>query len=123
MQRVARNGGGGANPPQPNVPSILAANERPNVRPVLYALLLLITCGSRLGGGVQFFLAAGLVSLILLLHFRPLLAFVFSLKRLIVEKPPALARIRTVHMLAIGADHPDLSEGGARSHRQNGGGN
>ena len=120
MQRVARNGGRGANPPQANVPSTLPANERPSVRPA-FALLLLITCGSRLCGGVQFFLAAGLVSLILPLHFRPLLALVFSLKRLIVEKPPALARISTVHMLAIGADHPDLSEGGARSHRQNGG--
>jgi hypothetical protein len=96
--------------------SILPADEHSSVRPALRALLLLITCGSRSGGGVKFLLAPGLVSLILPLHFRPLLALVFSLKGLIVEKPPGLARIRTVDVLTIGADHPDLSESGARSY-------
>jgi hypothetical protein len=77
--------------------SILPADERSSVIPALRALLLLIACGRRRGGGgVKFLLAPGLVSLILPLHFRPLLALVFSLKGLIVEKPPSLARIGAV---------------------------
>src|SRR5437773_11171086 len=110
MQRVARNGAHGARPPQDNVSSVPDA-KRSNVGGSgLCVRLLLIGCGSR-SGGVKFLLAAGLFSLILPLHFRPFPAHIFSLKGLIVEKPPELARIRTVHMLTIGADHPDLSVG------------
>jgi hypothetical protein len=83
--------------------------------------LVFITCGgARSRGGIKFLLAPGLVSLILPLHFGPLPALILLLKGLIVQKPPGLSRIRTVDMLTIGADHPDLSVSGAASYRQNG---
>jgi hypothetical protein len=65
--------------------------------------------------GVKFLLAPGLVSLILPLHFRSLLALVFSLKGLIIEKLASFARIGAVNMLAIRSNDPDgplLGEGG-----------
>jgi hypothetical protein len=72
--------------------------------------LVRVCTGGCLGslGGIQFLSAPCIFSFSLPLYFRPFPTLVFSLKGLIVEKPPCLAGIRTVNMFTIGADDPDL---------------
>jgi hypothetical protein len=80
----------------------------------LCTLLLLITCGSRSGGGVKLLLAPSFFSLILPLHFRP--CFALSLKGLVVEKLASPARISAVDVLTVTGNNPNgplLGEGGA----------
>ena len=97
--------------------SILPADERSCI-PTFRALLLLITCGSRLGcGGVKFLLASYGVSAISFDLPHSLGVLVSRPEPIIVENLPAVS----VNMFGVTGNDPDgplLGEGGPRNHRQ-----